>query len=118
MYENYNTVLNIEVDTLVQMVDNYIIPACAKDLAKYSTMPQIKKEREEFYAGIKTATDKLQSLFASKPHDLKAEATYLCDVIKPQMAAVRALVDKAEGVMEKGIYPFPTYEEMIYSHHS
>jgi len=34
------------------------------------------------------------------------------------MAALRALVDKAEGLMEKGIYPFPTYEDMIYGHHS
>merc|ERR1711870_52033 len=56
--------------------------------------------------------------FAEKPHDLAAEATYLCDVVKPQMGVVRGLVDKGEGLLQKSLYPFPTYEEMIYSHHS
>ena len=28
---------------------------------------------------------------------LSAEATYLCDTIKPQMVALRAAVDNAEG---------------------
>lgn len=62
--------------------------------------------------------EKLKATFAKKPHtSLAAEATYLCDTIKPQMVALRAAVDKAEGVMEASIYPYPTYEQMIYSHH-
>ena len=33
---------------------------------------------------------------------LSAEATYLCDTIKPQMVALRAAVDKAEGASRMG----------------
>jgi len=118
MFENYNTTLGIEVQTLLNMVATGILPACAKDMAKYVTMPALGGERLATYTGIKTEADKLQQVFAKKPHDLQAEATYLCDVIKPQMLAVRALVDKAEGLLEAGLYPYPTYETLIYSHHS
>jgi len=118
MFENYNTTLSVEVCTLVDMIETGILPACAKDMAKFGAMPKLAGERESTYMGIKTETDKLKELMAKKPHDLQAEATYLCNTIKPQMLAVRTLVDKAEGLMEKGLYPYPSYEELIYSHHS
>merc|ERR1719382_2236245 len=118
MFENYATTLSVEVETLIDMIETGILPACAKDMAKYRAMPALGGDREATYTSIKTETDKLKGLFGKKPHDLKAEATYLCDTIKPQMAAIRALVDKAEGLLEAGLYPYPTYEELIYSHHS
>merc|ERR1711972_238931 len=118
MFESYNTTLSVEVNTLISMVETGILPACAKDLAKYSAMPKLAGEREAIYNSIKVETDKLKALFEKKPHELKAEATFLCDSIKPQMQAVRALVDKAEGLLQAGLYPYPTYEELIYSHHS
>merc|ERR1712066_856968 len=118
MFENYTTTLSVEVETLIDMIETGILPACAKDMAKYKAMPALAGDREATYTSIKTETDKLKGLFSKKPHDLKAEATYLCDTIKPQMAAIRALVDRAEGLLEAGLYPYPPYEELIYSHHS
>merc|ERR1719414_2775402 len=118
MYENYCTTLSVEVATLVQMVETGILPACAEDLAGYAAAPALKGDREELYTAIKAATDKLKGLLEGKPHELAAEAAYLCDTVKPQMAQVRSLVDHAEGLLAKGLYPYPTYEEMLYSHHS
>merc|ERR1712113_169615 len=118
MFENYCTTLCVEVNTLIDMVETGIIPACARDLATYAAMPKLAGERQATYMSIKDETDKLKALNAKKPHDLQAEATYINDTIKPQMQAIRTLVDKAEGLLEKGLYPYPTYEEIIYSHHS
>jgi len=118
MFENYTTTLSVEVETLINMIETGILPACAKDMAKYQAMPSLAGERQATYDSIKTETDKLKQLFDKRPHDLQAEAKYLCDTIKPQMVAIRALVDKAEGLLEAGLYPYPTYEELIYSHHS
>jgi len=118
MYENYATTLAVEVETLIVMIETGILPACAKDMAKYASMAALAGDRQTTYTGIKTETDKLKVIFEKKPHDLKAEVTYLCDIVKPQMAAVRVLVDKAEGLLEAGLYPYPTYEELIYSHHA
>merc|ERR1711933_128283 len=117
MLESYNTTLCVEVSTLITMVNTGIIPACAADMAIYAGMPSLKGDRDATYTAVKKETDTLKQLFANKPHDLAAEATYLCEKVKPQMAAVRAAVDKAEGLIQKDLYPYPTYEEMIYSHH-
>eukprot|EP00913_Durusdinium_trenchii_P010692 g10032.t1 len=52
---------------------------------------------------------------ADAPH--RQEATFLCDVVKPQMERLRLAVDTAEGVMDAELYPYPSYETMLYSHH-
>ena len=104
MLENYTT-LGVEVETMTSMIETGILPACVKDLAKFASMPKLEGAREATYNGINAECGKLRELFAKKPHDLLEEATYLCNVIKPQLVALRALVDKAEGLMEKGLYP-------------
>lgn len=118
MYENYNTTLSVEVQTLVQMLDTGILPACAKDMSNYVAMPSLAGGRQETYTKIEAETQKLKKLFEEKPHDLAKEAEYLSNVVRPQMVVVRSFVDKAEGLLQKGLYPYPTYEEIIYSHHS
>merc|ERR1712187_881565 len=77
MFENYATTLSVEVETLVGMIETGILPACAKDMAKCAPMPALAGDRQATYTGIKTETDKLKQLFDKKPHDLRAEATYL-----------------------------------------
>jgi len=118
MLESYNTTLDVEVNTLVRMIETGILPACAADMGKYVGLKALAGERDATYTAVKKETDKLKDLFSKKPHELAAEATYLCEKVKPQMAAVRAAVDKAEGLIDKDIYPYPTYEQLIYSHHS
>jgi glutamine synthetase len=117
MYENYNHCLCIEVETLVNMVETGILPACAKDLASYASAETLVGDRKETYDTIVAETNSLKDLFGKKPHDLKEEAEYLCDTVKTQMRKLRAVVDQAEKLLEKGLYPYPTYEEMVYSHH-
>jgi len=118
MFENYNTALTTEANTLVEMIETGIIPACAQDIAIYSDMPALAGDRKKVYGTIKESTDKLKDLMGKVPHDLRAEASYLCDTIKPQMEEIRSWVDKAEGLMQRGLYPFPSYETLIYTHHS
>merc|ERR1712064_208752 len=117
MYEAYNTTLSIEAKTMIDMVETGIIPACVEDLALYKEFPAFAGDRSKTYQSIKSETDKLKDLVAKIPHDLSEEAEYLCDVVKPQMAVVRGLVDTAEGLLKKGLYPYPTYESMLYHHH-
>merc|ERR1719159_847544 len=93
MYENYNTTLEIEVATLIQMVDTGIMPACAKDVASYAAMPALGGDRGKLYAQIKAETDKLKQMMTSAPDDLMRRAEYLCNQTKPQMMAVRTQVD-------------------------
>jgi glutamine synthetase len=122
MFENYNTTVKIEADTLLHMIETGIIPACANDYTKFveeGLMDFLGDDRSETYKGIKAESDKLRELLAKVPHgDLPQEAEYFCNTVKPQMVAIREVVDKAEGLMEQGLYPYPTYEQMLYEHHS
>jgi len=118
MYENYISCMCCEVETMIQMVETGFLPACAKDLEKFKGFDKLAGSRKAVYDSIVDESEKLKSLIAAKPHSsLAEEATYLCDTVKPQMVALRAKVDKAESMMESSLYPYPTYEAMIYSHH-
>jgi len=118
MYEAYITTLSIEADTMIKMVDTGFIPACTKDLATYKDFPAMGGDRSSVYQSVVKEVTKLKTVLADahKP-SLAEEATYLCSTVKPQMVALRAAVDAAEGLMEASLYPYPTYETLIYSHH-
>jgi len=119
MYEAYITTLTVEAETIVGMVETGIIPACAKDLAKYKEAPKLAEERSALYESIIAEKTKLKKMLAEagKP-SIKDEAVYFCEKVKPQMLALRRVVDDAEGLLEAGLYPYPSYEALLYSHHA
>jgi len=117
MYENYVATLSIEVETMVMMVETGFCAAFARDLATYKDAPALAGERATLYPKVVAETQKLKELMTKMPEGLAKEAEYLCDVVKPQMVAVRKIVDQAEKIIEKGVYPYPTYETMLYGHH-
>mmetsp|Transcript_14290 Transcript_14290/g.24791 ORF Transcript_14290/g.24791 Transcript_14290/m.24791 type:complete len:716 (-) Transcript_14290:180-2327(-) len=119
MLENYIGCLTIEADTMISMVDTGIVPACAKDLKKCEYMSsKISEPRKAAYEKIVDELEKLKACLDAKPHgDLEKEAVYLCEKVKVQMGSLREAVDAAESMMESSLYPYPTYEQMIYSHH-
>ena len=78
------------------------MPACAKDLTKYADFPKLAGVRSSVYESIVTETATLKTmLVGSHGEGLAAEGAYLCNTRKPQLAAVRVLVDNAEEMMEK-----------------
>lgn len=118
MFEDYCQVLHTEAATLIKMVETGILPACAKDMAIFKDAPFLAGNKQEMYEAIKRENDQLKGLMVAHHHDLQTEAFYLCDTVKPQMEKVRSLVDKAEGLMQAEFYPYPTYEALVYSHHT
>lgn len=118
MFEQYNTILSTEAKTMVRMVETGILPACAKDLSTYKDAPDFAGDRLALYKGIKAENDKLKKMLTAAPEDAADEAFFWCDTVKPQMESLRSSVDEAEGLLQAGLYPYPTYEDMVYSHHT
>jgi glutamine synthetase len=117
MYENYSICVSTEAQTLIQMVDSGIVPACAKDLSIYKDAPKLAGDRPKVYERITEENKKLKSVLEKVPSDdSEKEAFYYCETVKPQMEALRSVVDKAEELMASDVYPFPTYEQLLYSH--
>jgi len=117
MYEAYNTTLSVEVSTMIDMVKTGFLPAFAQDLALYKDANDLVGNRKALYSSVKTETEKLAKMMKEAPNEVVAEADYLCDKVKEQMVKVRSLVDESEGMLHKGLYPYPTYESMLYHHH-
>merc|ERR1712187_931389 len=116
MYEAYNTTLSVEVTTMIRMVETGILPACAQDLNSFGAS-KLAGNRSTVYDSIMTETNKLKDLMAKLPSDMVKEAEYLCDTVKPQMVALRKVVDEAESIMRADLYPYPSYEQMLFHHH-
>merc|ERR1719247_2191875 len=117
MYENYSICVSTEAQTLIQMVDSGIVPACAKDLSIYKDAPKLAGDRPKVYQKITEENKKLKLALEKVPSDdSEKEAFYYCETVKPQIEAVRTMVDKAEELMAADVYPFPTYEQLLYSH--
>jgi glutamine synthetase len=118
MYENYCTTLCVEVETMLSMVTTGFAAAMAKDMATYADQKDLLiGERGTVYTAVLAESKKLEDMMAKKPDDLASEAAYLCNTIKPQMVALRKEVDAAEKLMQASLYPYPTYEQLVYSHH-
>jgi len=115
MYENYVTTLKVEVQTMLNMVNSGFCPAMAADLQNYSCAPEFAGDRKAIYTEVLTESKKLKAVFEKLPEDLAEEAKYICNTVKPQMEALRSKVDAAEPLMRA--YPYPTYEQLLYSHH-
>jgi glutamine synthetase len=117
MYENYSICVSTEAATLIQMVDSGIVPACAKDLSIYKDAPKLAGDRPKVYERIIAENTKLKELMQKVPaDDSEKEAFYYCETVKPQLENLRSQVDKAEELMSADLYPFPTYEQLLYSH--
>lgn len=116
MFDNYSTCLKIEVDVMQRMVDTGYVPACMQDLSIYQNFPNLASERKIIYQKIMDENSKLKKLFAMIPKgNLQDECEYLTNVIKPQMQALRNAVDQAELLCKKNLWPYPSYEELIYT---
>jgi len=117
MYENYVTTLSIEAQTMQDMISSGFVPAMAHDLRLYNDLPweELANERKALYSAVLAENKKLKDLMAKMPSGLAEEAKYVCNTVKPQMEALRNKVDQAESMME--VYPYPSYEKMLYGHH-
>ena len=121
-YENYTETIIMEANCLLDMMETGIIPACAEDLKGYAGAPSsLAGGRAELYekltAQVRVLADVLGKFTTIEDEGKAASAKYAAQVIKPQMSVVRTLCDDAERLMRSNVYPFPTYQEILFTHH-
>ena len=130
LLENYYKTINIECLTLVNMLKNYVIPACYKverslcELVsgKLALLIDADDEKEylEFISesakALKSFCDQLLSL-TQKANTLGVyeRAKFYRDEIVPLMNKAREVADKLEENFPKNEWPFPSYTDLLYS---
>ena len=130
IYETYAKTINIEALAMIDMAGKQIIPAVvkySKSLADTvnavkaagvdaSTQTEILREVSEKLAAMQTALHKLEKAEkeASAMEDVKAQAFFYKDTVRAIMDELRAPADELEMIVDKEIWPIPTYGELMF----
>ena len=130
MYETYAKVLKIETQTMIHMAGKHYIPAAihyctrlGQSIAAVTgsgvAAPVQKELLEKCSALLSQASEALEKLKVLLPQvdsmdDVPAMAMAYHDQIVPAMAALRKPVDELELLVDKAIWPVPTYGDLMF----
>ncbi|WP_407427861.1 glutamine synthetase III [Treponema sp.] len=130
--EKYSKVLNIEVNTMLDMIYKDILPASyayMSDVAESasrvaSVVPGVKctaqsnvlKKISALADKLDSETQKLSKIHdeAEKIADIPQQARFYVDKVIPQMEATRAVADEIEPVLGEKYKPYPSYSDLLF----
>lgn len=129
-YEAYAKAINIEARTMIDLASKHIIPAViryTKALAdtvnavrEAGADPEVQSEiLAETTALLKEARKAFGVLVsvtetAAKKAEGKEQAVYFKEAVVPAMAALRKPVDQLEMIVDKEMWPMPSYGDLIF----
>lgn len=130
-YENYAKTINIEAKAMIDIAAKQIVPAVikyAKSLAdsvnaiKAAGVEEVSVETEllaETSALLKETQVALKKLIdtdakACGMEDGAAQAAFYHDEVMKAMSELRAPVDKLEMIVDKEMWPMPSYGDLIF----
>lgn len=130
VYETYAKTINIEALTMIDMAKKQLLPAVVgytKTVAdtvlavkEAGVEPVVQRELlQKLSAKLEEANDALHLLeeklvVAGSMTNQKELAFYYKDEIMPAMTALRAPVDALEMLVDKKVWPIPTYSDLIF----
>jgi glutamine synthetase len=131
-YEAYSKAINIEARTMIDMAGKQIIPAVIKYTAQLadalgkikaacpeadvSVQTELLLETSALLSDLKVA---LAALTAATEQSLAETCACACahayhEKVVPAMEALRAPADKLEMIVDKDLWPFPSYGDLIF----
>lgn len=129
-YETYAKAINIEAKTMIDIASKQIIPAVisyTKSLAdtinavtaagaKAKVQVELLNECSDLLEEAKAALVKLEEAdtAASAIEEVEAQARAFHDSVVPAMAALRDPVDKLEMLVDKEVWPMPSYGDLLF----
>ncbi len=130
--EKYCKVLNIEVETMLEMINKDILPAAFKYIdavaqtainlnavvpgAKAEAQVSLLKKLDELTSSLSQKKDELcqKHLAAKSEADFMKRARAYADSVLPAMASARAVADEIEPLLGEGYKPYPCYEDLLF----
>ncbi len=131
-YEAYSKAINIESRTMIDMASKQIIPAVIKyttilaqsineitnacDVADVSVQKEFLIESSQLLSDMRVALAKLadETEKAAKESEGKAQAHAYHYNVVPAMEQLRAPADRLEMIVEKELWPFPSYGDLLF----
>ncbi len=131
-YEAYSKVINIEARTMIDMASKQIIPAVIKYTtqlagslgavkttcpeADTSVQAELLTETSALLSDMKVALAALIDITdeTAGVEGAEAQAHAYHEKVVPAMAALRTPADKLEMIVDKELWPFPSYGDLIF----
>ena len=129
-YEAYSKAINIESMTMQQMAGEQLIPAMMKyagslaksmlDIKECGGDVSVQKELLTKISALLAETAKAQKALAAATGKAQGKteghdrAAAFRDFVIPAMAALRKPVDEAELLVDKDLWPIPTYSDLLF----
>ncbi len=130
-YENYSKVINIEAKTMIDMASKQIIPAVIKYTtqlagslgavknacpeADVSVQTELLVETSALLSDMKVALASLEdALEICSGLESAEQAHAYHEKVVPAMDALRAPADRLEMIVDKDLWPFPSYGDLIF----
>ena len=131
--ENYYKILNIEASTMVDMAQTEILPAVGRYVRSLSETAVLKKQvseqlscrtEEELLSALTRLSDTLYDTVAALKNalagvgaciDATSRSRYYRKHVLPAMQALRTAADAAEEHMDKTLWPYPVYSDILFS---
>lgn len=128
--ERYVKTIDIEIDTLLEMVQTLVVPAVEKQLMVLATAHQnivsstLKKHHaarnqklEATFEAILSLQDELTRLAEStnRLQDESARMKKLAQEVQPLSFRLREACDQAERLVSDEFWPLPKYREMLFA---
>ncbi len=130
LYEIYSKTINIEARTMIDMASKQIMPTVMKytrqladtvlAVQRAGASPRAQEKLlTEVSDLLEKAQDALEKLKddeakAAQLSDEKEKAFFYKDTIKADMEALREPVDELEMLVDKEMWPYPTYADMLF----
>ena len=131
-YETYAKTINIEAKAMIDIAGKQIIPAVIKyttvlansltavknacEGADVSVQAELLEETSALLSDTKVALAKLEEVTAAGAalEEGAKQATYYHDEVTVAMEELRAPVDKLEMIVDKEMWPMPSYGDLIF----
>ena len=131
-YETYAKTINIEAKAMIDIAGKQIIPAVIKYVtslaqsvnsvksavadADVSVQSELLTESSALLSDAQVALAKLkdETAKAGAMEEGREQAVYYRDVVKTAMDALRTPVDELEMIVDKEMWPMPSYGDLIF----
>ena len=131
-YEAYAKEINIEARAMIDIAGKQIVPSVVKAVnkladslnsvkaavptANISTQASLLEETSSLLADTENALVALKKVLADVPTAVSAQelATYFKDDVIKAMDELRAPVDKLEMIVDKELWPMPSYGDLLF----
>ena len=130
-YEAYSKAINIEARSMIDIASKHIIPAVIQYVTSLAnSINQVKQASVAAYTGVqeellvqsadllkdtKEALRALETVVAEVPEtEGKEQAFFFMQKVVPAMEALRKPVDELEMIVNKNMWPMPSYGDLLF----